>query len=731
MTRCLALAAFALLLAAVGIAQTPDWQRLPGIASMSTRALDFDRTRERMVMFESSGFGRVSRTWEWVDEAWSLRRTVSTPPPRDRFAFACDPVRRRCVLFGGTVSYYYNQPGALLADTWEFDGIDWRQLAPPQSPPAQCDGWMGYDHAQGALLLCGGASATGNPGASRFDGVTWTPAGWQPFLTHNTSLASDPLRRRIVAVTDGVNPAGVQTLEWDGFAWQTMQLAAQPPPGLGNMTFVTSRGTVVLHRSSYYGPNPYSASLWEYAGATWNQIAGPAPLRLGSTMAHDPTRNRTFTLTADQPNAAHQTWIWDGTSWTAHNDGLGWEQLQFVAFDYNRQRVVAVTNHPLHCVEWDGQRWHVSPAPPQAYACSGLAFDQARGRLVAIGSDTSSPAVTWEHDGTSWGLAGAGPTAASPWALLWHGARGRVMLVSPAGLYDWTGTAWLAVGSGPGTMWSSAIYDAARGEIAVPQWSWGGPAGLVWEVQVWNGTSWQTRVPATSPPHRIFGSFQTIGYDEARQCVVVFGGRDPVTGSLPWDFYRFLDDLWEWNGTDWSRRLLANTPPAREAAALVFDPVRQHLLLLGGYRQEHNGAYKMFGDVWALEAATAATVTALGAGCAGASGTPTLVPSVPHAGASAFTLDLHGAGPAAPVLFVLAFANARAPLGPACTSFVPAPDQIRFAVANAAGFTSTSSPIPLAAQGLAFTAQAAVLDPTAALGFAATAGQRITVGRAP
>ena len=49
--------------------------------------------------------------------------------------------------------------------------------------------------------------------------------------------------------------------------------------------------------------------------------------------------------------------------------------------------------------------------------------------------------------------------------------------------------------------------------------------------------------------------------------------------------YRELDDMWEWNGTEW--RMLAiegPSPGARTGHAMAFDAVRGRVVLYGGSR---------------------------------------------------------------------------------------------------------------------------------------------------
>lgn len=58
-------------------------------------------------------------------------------------------------------------------------------------------------------------------------------------------------------------------------------------------------------------------------------------------------------------------------------------------------------------------------------------------------------------------------------------------------------------------------------------------------------------------------------YDEARNRIVMFGGVN-------------LTDTWEFDGTAWTQRFPANSPSARTYHSMVYDRIRQRVLLHGG-----------------------------------------------------------------------------------------------------------------------------------------------------
>lgn len=709
-----------LALAVLPPAQTPDWHRLPALTGLATKRLAFDSFRERLVLFESSERGGVSRTWEWIGRSWSLRRPARTPPPRQGFAAGYDPFRARFVMFGGSTEWYH---GSRLADTWEYDGIDWVQRTPTASPPPQFGGWLGPDYASGRMLLCGGLSSPVPAGAWHYDGTSWTSVTPAPFYYHHSaSLATHPGRARVVALVPQTIGSTLvnSTHEWDGTVWQTIPTAQLPPPRTGAaMTFVPARGTVVLHGGRSGGPGwTYYRDTWEWNGTNWSALTVPAPIRMNHEFVHDPTRGETIVvggLREDGPGT--DTLRWDGAGWQVLDTGLGWSG-QPATFDPVRGTVV-VLQWPRG-LEWDGARWSAMALPPTLAECTGLAYDVLRNRLVAIGPLAGVP-QTWERTGTVWSAPVPAPSLTASSRLVWHGGRGRVLAsCAGGGLREWDGTQWSAVpnsGGAPCTF-VAPVYDPARGELVVPNYS-----GTTLQVHVWDGAAWTVRVPANSPPSR---HADALGYDEARQRVVLFGGRNSNSG-LP-NNQRFFDDLWEWDGIDWSQRVLPTTPPGRESGGLVFDANRQQLLLIGGWRQEANGAWLSLSDLWALDSASPAAVAVLGAGCGAGAPLQRIALAHAHPGAPAFSLDVHTAVPSAPCLLALGGPAAPVPLGAGCNWFLPAPQHVAFLLANATGFASAAAAIPLALQGFSFGAQAAVLS-VAPPGFGVTESVQITVGR--
>lgn len=161
------------------------------------------------------------QTWIYSGGQWQNVAVGQGPPTRGRFAMATDTTRGVVVLFGG-VALTSTQ---LFIDTWEWDGVRWRQLPTVAAPPGRVFPAMEYDAVRRRTVLIGG-----------FD------------------LGS-------VVFTD--------EWEWDGQSWT--QVGNNAPAALdvaAGLTFDSVRGALVLAQPRADGNHTHSHDLW--IGATTN-----------------------------------------------------------------------------------------------------------------------------------------------------------------------------------------------------------------------------------------------------------------------------------------------------------------------------------------------------------------------------------------------------------------------------------------------------------------------------
>lgn len=197
----------------------------------------YDAARARCVLYVPEVIGSTlvgSQTWEWDGATWTQRAPAHTPSPRRLAAMTYDAVRQRIVLFGG----HHDPTSTFLADTWEWDGVDWTQVATATQPSGRGQTVMAFDALRGRAVLFGGALGWGNNEA----GDTWeyggaTPAtytafgggcaGWAgaPWLTAG---ASRPVLGQTLQVAMYNLPPDHATLI--GLGWSNTSFQAAPLP---------------------------------------------------------------------------------------------------------------------------------------------------------------------------------------------------------------------------------------------------------------------------------------------------------------------------------------------------------------------------------------------------------------------------------------------------------------------------------------------------------------------
>ncbi len=125
-----------------------------------------------------------------------------------------------------------------------------------------------------------------------------------------------------------------------------------------------------------------------------------------------------------------------------------------------------------------------------------------------------------------------------------------------------------------------------------------------WALNLSGAPYWSSLDPAHKPSAR---RLSVMVYDSARQRIVLVGGDD---GGM-------RNDVWVLNLTgtpDWTQIVPEGVPPAgRMAAVGIYDPVRDRVVMFGGYSPDG-----LLGDVWELRFS---------------SGTPTWAPIYPQGAA--------------------------------------------------------------------------------------------------
>ena len=219
-----------------------------------------------------------------------------------------------------------------------------------------------------------------------------------------------------------------------------------------------------------------------------------------------------------------------------------------------------------------------------------MTYDSVR-RVCLVLEGSAAFQGLWAWNGATWSQllgANAGPEAVDN--IVFDSRRGVAVIYTapaaqePGHTWEWNGT----------TLTPVMAYDAERRVIVM----FGGLAGITQgsasfrETWTWDGTTW-TLVSTTGPGGR---EAHQMVYDSARQKVLLFGGTDgsETGGNLG------LNDLWEWDGSQWTQLSPPGRPPPRYDPGFAYDSSRRQAVLFGGLRRISGGLIDL-NDTWLLD----------------------------------------------------------------------------------------------------------------------------------
>ena len=356
--------------------------------------------------------------------------------------------------------------------------------------------------------------------------------------------------------------------------WTRLSLPSPPPNRVaGAMAFDPARGRIVLFGGFFRDGTGNLGDTWEWNGRTWTQVAprGDIPLpRAGHALAYHAAMGRIVLFggsISSRFDAGNDLWSWDGERWT--------------------------------------QIRALGPQPPAMFD-HGMAYDEARGRVVVVGGCQDFELCTpiqknvWEFDGERWyEIVPEGPVPAPRRSMLaiYDPRLQETVVFGGAAeddetlpdLWTWNGRRWLprpqgdVVPTTPVAM--SGGYDRSTGRVV----AFGGFSTIAATetttignaLWAWDGATW-TELPANAkrPSQRTRGH---LTYDALRDEIVLFGGD-----SLDRD-----RRTWVYTGEWTDRGRVAARPTARTRHTMVYDPDRRRLVAFGGV-----GASDILGETW-------------------------------------------------------------------------------------------------------------------------------------
>jgi len=283
------------------------------------------------------------------------------PPSRANATMVYDLKRKLIVMFSGE-----NNPV-----TWEYNGLEWKQVMTKTSPPARTFfPAMAYDSKREVIVMYGGWD---NTGKNLYDVWEYDGGNWREIVLENTPeklrfpvMTYHPLWEKIVLFGEYQDSATYQTWTYDGASWENLDqdLPDIPLPSMFYQTVYDScRQKLYLVMLSDW--------LYEFDG-TWQILKDESKNQLRirpSSVVYDSFRDRLVHYGAAWENYGDP---WQSETWEF--DGVDWKQVQPLA----------------------------SPPPRNGHA---MVFDEGRGVTVLFGGQTQDGVLLndlWEYDGTTW-----------------------------------------------------------------------------------------------------------------------------------------------------------------------------------------------------------------------------------------------------------------------------------------------------------------------------------------
>jgi hypothetical protein len=300
-----------------------------GQTAPSARAsvgMAYDGATKEVVLFGGShGTTRFGDTWTWDGASWTRQVPPSSPPARSGMGMAYDAAIRRIVLFGGCC----RQGGSLFNDTWTWDGTTWTRMHPSISPPGTAVMGMAYDGTNGEVVMFGGETTPGSTESTwTWNGTDWT----EQHPRHVPQWVEGPA---LTQFHGGVMMFGGdwdcfedicfdrKTWTWNGHDWQAREQTAGPTGRsyLAMASGIGAQPAVMFGGFGYGGGSGALHDTWTWDGKSWTrQAPTQTPHRRWATgMAYDEATQTVVLFGGQDDNLTYRdfrdTWLWNGMTW--------------------------------------------------------------------------------------------------------------------------------------------------------------------------------------------------------------------------------------------------------------------------------------------------------------------------------------------------------------------------------------------------------------------------------
>lgn len=488
-------------------------------------------------------------------------------------------------VLGATVLGHDLVAALSLRDTWDepapvaflrWDGQRWQTMTTlPAIWPGQIRTVGSY---RGELIVAGTFDALGGVPVTNI--AAWDGAGW-----HALGMGLDAAVRgsspeeceyynasviSVFALQDRLYAAGLfdrsgdrrlnNIAEWDGQTWRTLR---------GGLEGWVSKlgayqGDLVASGGFHTVEGVPSPGLARWDGAHWQVFGNGAPHAWNvTTLAADGTR--LFATSEDWEPVEHE-WhgalhVWDGTGWSAQPGAAGTKSLvPFAGRLYAAGRFETFAHSPVNGLvsadladlsQWSspapgagfsGLAWYDQWGPSGTYVAALTAF---QGDLVVAGPSLHplprSQASVLRRSGESWITLGEFDGAVRALAvagdhLIAAGDFQHAGTDAVAGIAEWDGVEWRAIGGGIPEGGIQAVVPYGSGIMAIGWFSYV-QGQLLHSIAYCGGTRWE-RV----------GSANVI---QGVLTAAVYRGHLIVGGDFRWDGRRQSRSIAEWDGVEW------------------------------------------------------------------------------------------------------------------------------------------------------------------------------------
>ena len=264
-----------------------------------------------------------------------------------------------------------------------------------------------WDPDHGTGVLHGGTSTISEKDTWLWNGV-WTKVADGPQRTFH-AIASDRAGRILIfGGTDGGGIRQSGTFAWDGSGWSPVVIPGAPPDA--RFDHVMSPDVVAGQVVVYGGvaSTGVTVDTWVLEPTGWKMrllagVANQQDLRF----TYDPIA--ALVIVVGGSPTTHDTWRWNGMTYTRHGDGL--QRVDHVQdWDSARRRIVvfggADPSNSNETDEFDGETWTKlatgGPLPPKRTRGAGF-YDPIRHELVIMGGQQNTTYLgdTWILQWTS------------------------------------------------------------------------------------------------------------------------------------------------------------------------------------------------------------------------------------------------------------------------------------------------------------------------------------------